>query len=139
MTPQTLGEIPCWLHRKGAALSDAGPVVIPGSRGARSYLVLPVGDGEHCGFSLAHGAGRKWTRSDAKGRLKERFRPADLTRTDLGSTVICDDRDLLYEEAPQAYKDIDDVIGDLVHAEAARPVAVLSPLITYKVHHHRER
>ena len=34
-----------WVHRKGAAPSDLGPIVIPGSRGARSYLVEPRGDG----------------------------------------------------------------------------------------------
>ena len=33
-----------WLHRKGAAPSDRGPVIIPGSRGTFSYLVQPVGD-----------------------------------------------------------------------------------------------
>ena len=31
-----------WIHRKGAAPSDCGPVVIPGSRGAHSYLVKPI-------------------------------------------------------------------------------------------------
>jgi RNA-splicing ligase RtcB len=34
-------KISLWLHRKGAAPSDVGPVVIPGSRGAFSYLVQP--------------------------------------------------------------------------------------------------
>ncbi|MDB5102254.1 MAG: Sel1 domain protein repeat-containing protein [Cyanobacteria bacterium RYN_339] len=38
----------------------------------------------------------------------------------LGSWVVCEDRALLYEEAPQAYKDIDVVVGDLV--DAGRPV-----------------
>lgn len=33
-----------WVHRKGAAPSDRGLVVIPGSRGACSFLVMPVGD-----------------------------------------------------------------------------------------------
>ena len=35
-----------WIHRKGAAPSDRGPVVIPGSRGACSYVVIPYGDQE---------------------------------------------------------------------------------------------
>jgi len=121
-----------WLHRKGAAPADQGPVVIPGSRGHHSYLVLPLGDGSDSGHSLAHGAGRKWTRTDARARLKPRFRPEDLTRTDLGSDVICEDKDLLYEEAPEAYKPIDRVIGDLVEAGLARVLASLKPLITYK-------
>lgn len=51
-----------WLHRKGAAPAEVGScVVIPGSRGAFSYLVEPQGDQEvlqNGGFSLAHGAGK---------------------------------------------------------------------------------
>lgn len=38
-------EVYVWMHRKGAASTFDGPVVIPGSRGARSYLVMPEGDG----------------------------------------------------------------------------------------------
>jgi release factor H-coupled RctB family protein len=121
-----------WLHRKGAAPADQGPVVIPGSRGHHSYLVVPQGDVASSGFSLAHGAGRKWTRSDARARLKPRLRPEDLVRTELGSDVICEDRDLLYEEAPDSYKSIDRVLADLQEAGVARPVARLRPLITYK-------
>jgi release factor H-coupled RctB family protein len=48
-----------WLHRKGAAPADVGPVVIPGSRGHFSYLVLPTlanPDTEKAAFSLAHGS-----------------------------------------------------------------------------------
>ena len=59
----------CWLHRKGAAPSTAGPVIIPGSRGAFTYLVAPKDAGEKSAFSLAHGAGRKWSRSDSRARL----------------------------------------------------------------------
>ena len=93
-----------WLHRKGATPHDQGPVVIPGSRGALSYLVVPTGDGAGCGHSLAHGAGRKWSRSEARERMRERFRSEALLRTPLGNPVICEDRSLLFEEAPQAYK-----------------------------------
>ena len=123
----------CWLHRKGAAPSTAGAVVIPGSRGAASYLVAPRDPGERSAWSLAHGAGRKWSRSDSRGRLEKRFTVRDLERTELGSHVICEDRDLLYEEAPQAYKNIATVVGDLVDHSLADVVAVLEPLVTYKV------
>ncbi|RKG73784.1 RNA ligase RtcB family protein [Corallococcus terminator] len=121
-----------WLHRKGAAPSDEGPVVIPGSRGALSYLVLPVGPGEHSAHSLAHGAGRKWTRTAARERLKERFTAESLTRTVFKSHVVCEDRDLLFEEAPPAYKAIDRVVTDLVEAGLVRVVATLAPVLTYK-------
>jgi release factor H-coupled RctB family protein len=122
-----------WLHRKGAAPSTQGPVVIPGSRGAFSYVVLPKQPGAASGFSLAHGAGRKWSRSDSRGRLEKRFSAKDLLRTELGSHVICDDKDLLYEEAPQAYKNISIVIDDLVRAGLVEVIVVLKPLVTYKV------
>jgi release factor H-coupled RctB family protein len=49
---------PCWLHRKGAAPSTSGLVVIPGSRGSFSYLVRPIQPTERSADSLAHGAGR---------------------------------------------------------------------------------
>ena len=121
-----------WLHRKGAAPHDRGVVAIPGSRGALTYLVEPAGDGSAVGFSLAHGAGRKWTRSDARARMRERFRAADLVRTPLGGAVVCEDRDLLFEEAPDAYKRIDRVVADLVDAGACRVLATLRPVVTYK-------
>ncbi len=122
-----------WLHRKGAAPHDRGPVLIAGSRGTPSYLVSPTGDGARAAWSLAHGAGRKWTRSEARARMKDRYAPAALLQTELGGRVICDDRDLLYEEAPQAYKAIDQVIADLVAAGLCRPLATLRPVVTYKV------
>jgi hypothetical protein len=64
-----------WLHRKGAVPADRGAVVIPGSRGDHSYLVEPLGDGRINLHSLAHGAGRKWQRSAAKGNSAPRPTP----------------------------------------------------------------
>ena len=125
-----------WIHRKGASPTDQGLVMIPGSRGSLSYLVKPRVSARYelalGGFSLAHGAGRKWKRSDARGRLERRFKVKDLVSTALGSRVICGQRDLLYEEAPQAYKNIDLVIDDLVQAGMINVVASFKPLITYK-------
>jgi release factor H-coupled RctB family protein len=121
-----------WLHRKGAAPWDEGPVVIPGSRGALSYLVLPVGNGAASAHSLAHGAGRKWTRTTARERMRERFTAEALTRTSFKSHVVCGDKDLLFEEAPPAYKAIDRVVTDLVEAGLVRVVATLAPVLTYK-------
>jgi release factor H-coupled RctB family protein len=122
-----------WLHRKGAAPSDKGLVVIPGSRGTLSYLVRPrrdVMDLSLC--SLAHGAGRKWKRSDVKGRLSKRYSVSDLTRTPLGGRVICEDKTLMFEEAPEAYKDVSVVISDLQDFGLIDVIATLKPVITYK-------
>lgn len=121
-----------WLHRKGAAPSTSGPVVIPGSRGAVTYLVAPCGGHRENAWSLAHGAGRRWTRTETRARLSRKYRPADLIRTDLGGRVICHSKDLLYEEAPQAYKNIEAVVADLVDAGLVQIIATLRPVITYK-------
>jgi release factor H-coupled RctB family protein len=122
-----------WLHRKGAAPADRGLVTIPGSRGDFSYLVEPIVEGvDHALHSLAHGAGRKWSRKDAHARLSRRFKVADMQRTGLGSHVICEDRRLIFEEAPDAYKDIGMVIGDLEQAGLIRVIAKLRPLLSYK-------
>jgi release factor H-coupled RctB family protein len=121
-----------WLHRKGAAPADAGLVVVPGSRGDLSYLVRPLGDGIANGYSLPHGAGRKWKRSDCKERLEKRYSVESLRRTSLGGRVICKDKDLLYEEAPQAYKDISLVIDDMTSKGYMEVIATLRPILTFK-------
>ncbi len=133
LTPRETEHGPVWVHRKGAVEAESPFVVIPGSRGSLSYVVKPLGNGEDNAWSLAHGAGRKWTRSDARSRMRERFAVAELVQTGLGGRVVCEDRDLLYEEAPAAYKKIEAVIQDLVDAGLVSVVATLRPLLTYKV------
>ena len=122
-----------WIHRRGAAPSNHGPLVIAGSRGTFSYLVEPVGNQAGNAWSLAHGAGRKWMRSESRLRVRERFHRDELVQTPLGGRVICEERDLLYEEAPMAYKNIEAVIGELVDAGLISIIATLRPLLTYKV------
>jgi release factor H-coupled RctB family protein len=121
-----------WVHRKGAVEDCGAPIMIPGSRGSMSYLVKPTGDGETHAWSLAHGAGRKWARSETRLRMRERFGVMELVRTPLGGRVICEERDLLYEEAPAAYKNIETVIGDLADAGLISVIATFRPLLTYK-------
>ena len=121
-----------WLHRKGSTPTDKGAVMIAGSRGTLSYLVMPAEETASANNSLAHGAGRKWERSSAEAKLRNRYGKSDLERTAIGSRVICRDGKLLYEEAPQAYKNIDIVIDDLVQAGLATVVATFRPVLTYK-------
>lgn len=121
-----------WLHRKGAAPTGEGAVLIPGSRGSFSYIVEPVGDQTQNCYSLAHGAGRKYHRGDSRLRFRQKFSVKDLQQTAMGNKVICENKDLLYEEAPQAYKDIDVVIDDMVSFGLIQVIAVLRPVITYK-------
>lgn len=130
-------ELNLWLHRKGAAPTDKGPVVIPGSRGDYSYLVMPsesTEDLEKSGFSLAHGAGRKWNRGKTFDKLKEEYpNSSDLKTTSLGSVVICEKKSVLYEESPDAYKDIEAILNDLQHFNLIKVVAKFRPLVTYKM------
>ncbi|MDF7666766.1 RNA ligase RtcB family protein [Orbaceae bacterium ESL0727] len=120
-----------WLHRKGASPTNKGLMVVPGSRGDYSYLVQPINHTELLS-SLAHGAGRKWRRADCKAKLENRYNMDEMQRTKLGSRVICEDRDLIYEEAPQAYKSIDSVIESMQQANLVQVIAQLTPVLTYK-------
>jgi len=121
-----------WLHRKGATPTDQGAVIIAGSRGSLSYLVMPSSDTMLSNYSLAHGAGRKWERGSVEAKLKNRYTKSDLLSTTIGSRVICTDKKLLYEEAHEAYKNIDIVIDDLVQAGLATVIASFKPILTYK-------
>lgn len=135
VVPKSIDGQQGWLHRKGATPSDQGCVVIPGSRGDFSYLVRPCELGKLHDvslFSLAHGAGRKWQRGDCQGRLSHKYKKEDLLRTALGSRVICGNKELLYDEAPQAYKKCASVVGDLVDAGLVSIVATLRPVLTFK-------
>jgi len=142
-------ELRRFVHRKGANKIDVRKeelIALPGSRGSLSYIVKPTKQGRgfdfHAGepgfnhgkwlWSIAHGAGRKWKRSECKARLSKRYSVDNLKKTKLGSTVICEDKDLLYEEAPEAYKNIDSVVKTLVDHDIVEVVATLKPLLTYK-------
>jgi release factor H-coupled RctB family protein len=120
-----------YLHRKGAAPGDGRDVLIAGTRGTPSYLVAGHA-GADAGYSVAHGAGRKMSRADALRRGRAKHTVEQLRRTPLGSLVVCGDRQLLFEEAPGAYKRIEQVIGDLVTFGLATPVVTTIPLVTYK-------
>ena len=124
---------PLWLHRKGAAEADRGLAPLAGSRESLSFLLsVPEGPAEALG-SVSHGAGRGYDRASMHGRIrKTRSDLAALEQTRFGGRVICDDRDLLLEEAGQAYKSADQVARDLEAFGLARRAASLAPLITFK-------
>ena len=102
-----------YLHRKGAAPGDGRDVLVAGTRGTASYLVAAHA-GPEANHSVAHGAGRKMSRADALRRGRAKHTVEELRRTPVGSLVVCGDRQLLFEEAPTAYKRIEQVIADLV-------------------------
>lgn len=122
-----------FLHRKGASSSSAGPVVIPGSRGDYSYWVQPTEHNSEVNlWSLPHGAGRKWARQNCKGNLAKNYKWTDLLKTQFKSLVICEDRELIYEEAAQAYKSIDSVLAVIKEAQLVDVIARLKPVLSYK-------
>lgn len=121
-----------WLHRKGAAPAERGALTLTlGSRGAASWILRGTGDTAHL-CSVAHGAGRRITRTDAKSKLSHRYRRSELDRTAVGGHVLCDDHDLLWEEHPDVYKPIAPVVDALVAAGVATRVASLIPVVTVK-------
>lgn len=121
-----------YLHRKGAAPAEHGQLtVVLGSRGAPSWIMQGRGN-ELCLCCVAHGAGRRMTRSEALAKLKPRYTRASLARSALGTRVICDDTTIMYEEHPDAYKPIEPVVRSLERAGAADRVAALVPLLTVK-------
>jgi release factor H-coupled RctB family protein len=121
-----------FIHRKGAAPATAGVVIIPGSRGTLSAYVKPISTASTA-YSLAHGAGRAQSRTATFKKLTKRYKPADLRRTKLGGWVICEDRELIFEEAPEGYKEIEPVVQDLVEEGACEVIAWGMPRISYKV------
>ncbi len=121
-----------YIHRKGALPTDKGAVVIPGSRGSLTYLVMPTDDTSVSGYSLAHGAGRKWERSMCRARLESKYTKETIKSTKLKGRIICSDTNLLFEEAPEAYKSIDTVIQSLLDFGLIKVIATFKPILTYK-------
>ncbi|MBB5016533.1 tRNA-splicing ligase RtcB [Rehaibacterium terrae] len=92
--------------RKGAIRAGAGELgIIPGSMGARSYIVRGKGQAESF-CSCAHGAGRRMSRSEAR----RRFSRQDLAEQTRG--VECRKDAGVIDEIPAAYKDIDAVMAN---------------------------
>jgi tRNA-splicing ligase RtcB len=127
------------VHRKGATrafgpghpdlpddLADAGqPVLVPGSMGTASWVLAGVGENPAFG-SAAHGAGRVMSRSQAKKRRRGAEVKSDLERG--GVEVRPGSVRLLSEEAPYAYKNVDEVVRVCEGAGLARRVARLRPI-----------
>jgi tRNA-splicing ligase RtcB len=95
-----------WLTRKGAIRARAGELgIIPGSMGARSYIVRGKGAAESF-HSCAHGAGRRMSRNAAQ----KAFSLDDLKSQTEG--VICRKDKGVLDEIPGAYKDIEAVMAN---------------------------
>ncbi len=107
------------------------PVLVPGSMGTASWILVgtPTSMAETFGSSC-HGAGRTMSRKKAKGSIR-----GDKLRTELeasGISIRAGSLPGLAEEAPQAYKDVDEVVRVVSGAGIAQKVARLTPLVVIK-------
>ncbi len=94
-----------WVTRKGAVRARQGDLgIIPGSMGARSYIVRGLGNKESF-HSCSHGAGRAMSR----GAAKKQFTLEDHAKATDG--VECRKDGDVIDETPGAYKDIDAVMA----------------------------
>jgi tRNA-splicing ligase RtcB len=129
------------VHRKGAtrAFGPAAPelaprfrkvgqpVLIPGSMGTASFVLVGQNDSKDLSMSSScHGAGRAMSRAAAKKKVSGQELRRQLESQ--GIVVKCPSAAELAEEAPLAYKDVDRVVNVVAQAGIARKVARLVPL-----------
>jgi tRNA-splicing ligase RtcB len=133
------------VHRKGATrafgpgtpglpadLLDLGqPVLIPGSMGTESYILMgTAGSMEQTFGSTCHGAGRVMSRAAARRAVRgEQLRQELRSR---GITVRAGSMSGLAEEAPSAYKDVSRVVEVVHRAGIGKKVARLEPVAVIK-------
>ncbi len=138
-------ELDLIVHRKGATRSfgpgrpelpdqyqDIGqPVLIPGTMGTFSYVLAGTATSMDASFgSSCHGAGRIMSRHQAKKTID--YALLDNQLKNQGILIKCDSKAGLVEEAPSAYKDVNNVVQIVHEAGLAHKVARLRPLAVIK-------
>lgn len=133
------------VHRKGATRAfgpgtegvpkefqkTGQPVLVPGSMGTSSWVLAGTKASMERSFgSCCHGAGRVMSRQKAKKSVRGDQLLKELER--IGIFVQAGSLSGLAEEAPEAYKDVDQVIEAVVGAGIAKKVARLIPLAVVK-------
>jgi len=133
------------VHRKGATrafgpgapglpeeyMSTGQPVLVPGSMGAASWVLTGTTTSMERSFgSSCHGAGRVLSRKQAKKQVRGDQLKAQLRQK--GIYVQAGSLAGLAEEAPLAYKDVDQVVETVSAAGIARKVARLRPVVVVK-------
>ena len=135
----------CAVHRKGATRAFSGtqpelhrtfaqtgqPVVVPGDMGRGSWLMAGPQTEQNQAFgSACHGAGRAMSRSAARRKINPEAKEKELREK--GIIVQAATKNILSEEAPEAYKNVDRVIQNTAIANLARPVLRLEPMTVIK-------
>lgn len=133
------------LHRKGATRAfppnhpelpahyqkTGQPVLIPGSMGTSSYILTGTEQGMQKSFgSTCHGAGRKMSRKAAKREIQGKALRDELLKK--GIWIRAGSVSGLAEEAPLAYKDVDQVVQVVHDAKIAKKIAKLKPCAVIK-------
>jgi len=131
------------IHRKGAtrafppnhsetpkAYKKVGqPVLIPGSMGTSSYVLVGSQEAMKQTFgSVCHGAGRVMSRGAAKRAIFAKNISLKKQLEEIGIIIRCRSAQGLAEEAPLAYKDVDVVVNVVAEAGLAKKVAQTKPL-----------
>ncbi|MGB1586611.1 MAG: RtcB family protein [Thermoplasmatota archaeon] len=129
------------VHRKGATRAfPAGhddvpeayravgqPVMVPGDMGRQSFLLAGSPGAMETSFgSSCHGAGRRMSRTEAKRRFGGQQLIDELAKQ--GILVRATSQNVAAEEAPEAYKDVSQVVQSVENAGLARRVARMRPL-----------
>jgi len=132
------------VHRKGATRAfSAGhsqipeiyknvgqPVLVPGSMGTASYVLVGTEKSKEAWYTVCHGAGRTMSRHEAMRRVSGQEVVNNLKSK--GIVVKCQSLRGIAEEAPQAYKNIEDVVEVVHNAGLSKKVAKLVPLAVIK-------
>ncbi len=119
------------VHRKGATRAfPEQPVIIPGSMGTSSYVLSGTKEGSSSFYSTSHGAGRRLSRKAAKKTISGKETIKRLEKK--GIMVKCTSVSGISEEAPESYKDIEEIIEVIYNAKLSNKVAKLTPLAVVK-------
>jgi tRNA-splicing ligase RtcB len=106
------------------------PVIIPGSMGTASYILVGTNKAEETFYSTAHGAGRAMSRHAAMRKISGQEVIKNLNSK--GIIIKCQSIRGIAEEAPLAYKDINNIVEVVHQARISKKVAKLIPLAVIK-------
>ncbi len=122
-----------WVHRKGATLARENTTgIIPGSQGTSSYIVQGLGNEESL-QSCSHGAGRCMSRSKAVRDLDLAHEQEILDKQGIVHRM---NEQALLDEAPSAYKNIDEVMES--QKDLVKILVKLTPLGVVKALNERK-
>ena len=140
---EIVNGIPQWVHRKGATRAFPGghhalketpfyetghPILLPGNPRDGSVVMAALPGAEKSCYSVNHGAGRSLGRKAAARTLDQKVVDTELDEHD----ILFNGRQYPIDEAPDAYKDFNEVLKSVEQAELAHQVAHLAARFVIK-------